>query len=907
MKSVREKVSVVAAVFALGAVAGEIDVGGGSSANTYNNTTAYAAASKVVKTGTGVTTLDLGDMTGYFNGEIEIREGELKVKTTPNSFGAPTKITVCPGATLDLSWSGNSVGKIPQTEIVIAGTGANGNRGAVRRDGSLDTINALFGTITLAADARIVLGTQTGFVANTGRLNLDGFTLTKASSGVLYCNNTFAYGADGSTANPGNIIVESGTLFLHNGNALKGGSKANKITLKTGTTLKLRHSSPLAWSVVAEGNATVVSDDSNAADQPRNRLAGPVDVAGTFEMKADHANAVMSLKDGPVTLNGALNVKGKGSVSFVDAQVENTALGRATIENADVASLAVQGTSQMQGRFNDNGCGQTRFYIGDTAGTYGTLAIEDAATVENYALRLGGEGAGAIYQLGGASSWYPGDASADRIANAATGYGYIHESGGSFTLTAREDGTAKTTLIGVHGKTAFSFTGGTAAFNNSDNIAFAYRAGPLAWFQNGGAVVDVDEGFDFGDSSNRNYAGCGMVTVSGKGTTLKVGTWLRFLWTNAAASAFVNLNDGGTLESQYLYRLSNAWPWYLNLDGGIIKPLFANAVFSFADEDARKPTAATVYEGGFAIDTSSCVDSSGDGGLCNMHLSFAAPGEGKRVAAISLPDLSAETRLVGSPLVTISGDGTGASAFALFDDATRTVADIVVTSPGWGYTSAAATISGGGLSQDYTCTVTLEDAPASGWKGFAKRGAQRLNMYGANTFKGDVAVQEGILGFLNATAAQGGMPQGAGVAIAEGAILTFPEKHTSVSVPVMSGTGRTSYGDFTVTGRIECNTADLFSGKFLKVNEYLTLADGVKIKITDPENLIDYRKASRSATVLMAGAENENEAKIHLACQGAIALDFGEEYSSEAEAWRLVVNGNSIMLKPLTGLMLILR
>ena len=77
MKAIRTKACVVAAVFALGAIADDIDVGGGSSANTYTDKTAYAAASKVVKTGTGVTTLDLGDMTGSFTGEIEIREGEL--------------------------------------------------------------------------------------------------------------------------------------------------------------------------------------------------------------------------------------------------------------------------------------------------------------------------------------------------------------------------------------------------------------------------------------------------------------------------------------------------------------------------------------------------------------------------------------------------------------------------------------------------------------------------------------------------------------------------------------------------------------------------------------------------------------------------------------------------------------
>ena len=97
-----------------------------------------------------------------------------------------------------------------------------------------------------------------------------------------------------------------------------------------------------------------------------------------------------------------------------------------------------------------------------------------------------------------------------------------------------------------------------------------------------------------------------------------------------------------------------------------------------------------------------------------MIFSFAAPeAEGRRVKSIALPSAAgfAQELLVGPPLVTISGDGAGASAFALFDDMTRAVTNIVVTSPGWGYTEATATLSAGGLANAYTCAVTLEDQP----------------------------------------------------------------------------------------------------------------------------------------------------------------------------------------------------
>jgi hypothetical protein len=171
-------------------------------------------------------------------------------------------------------------------------------------------------------------------------------------------------------------------------------------------------------------------------------------------------------------------------------------------------------------------------------------------------------------------------------------------------------------------------------------------------------------------------------------------------------------------------------------------------------------------------------------------------------------------------------------------------------------------------------------------------------MHGVNTFKGDIMVEEGILGFMNEDAAQGGMPEGAGATIKEGATLTFPKGGTPVTVPFLAGCGTTSYGTFTVTNRIECKAAEIFSGKHLTVNQRLTLADGVKIVVTDPENLAQYRHSGSAVVVNVLNG---------LTCQGAVTLDFGDGGEEDVAQWHPSVKPNSLTLGFLNGTTILFR
>lgn len=907
MKPMNRTMACSIAAFAfLPAFAAELDVGAGASDNTYSDTSSYAAATTIIKTGTGKTTLDLGDMTTSFKGKIEVREGTLAVASTPNSFGAPTNITVVAGATLDLTWSGNAAGKIADAELVIAGDGV-GNGGAIRRTGS-QGINALLGKVTLSGNARIYADQQVGF-ASAGCVNLNGFTLIKDGSNKLYCQNTGFYGADGTTADPGNIVVVSGTLFLRDGNALQGGSADNTITLQEGTTLQLRNASSINWAINASGSSTI-STDGNVSDANRNRLCGPISGEAEVVMNASEPTTHLSLYGNSLTLEDGLKVNGYGPLTFTDVAVTNRSSVGIDIQNSGaLARMVLKGGTLMASETNESVQSFGRVRIGGASGRKGALEICDKSVVTNFSLSLGREGLGALYQRGGSSFWTVTDASYDRSANTLGSYGYFGLTGGRFMLDAGGLGDSdKYTYFGVIGRFVMALHGGSADFVSSDKIGFAFKGGTFVYYQDGGATNSFDGEFGFGNTSDRNRAGHAFVTVSGTNTRLQVGSYLRSFLANADAETFININNGGTLATKYIYRLSTLLPFYLNFNGGILRPLLSNNSFTYRNEAERYPTAATVYEGGLTIDTTESLNGNGEQAASdNFRIMFplvAPAAEGKRIASIALPSAVSSMTLVGSPVVTISGDGAGASAFALFDDTTRTVTNIVVTSPGWGYTEATAKLVDGGLAEEYECEVTLADQPAAGWAGLTKRGATKVDMFGANTFAGDITVEEGQLSFLNSTAAQNGMPEGAGVTVKNGATISFAASDTAVTVPFLAGCGSTSYGYFTVTNRIECTAADIFAGRHLRIGRNITLADGVKIVVTDPENLAAYRNRGR-AVVLEGGVDAANYT---LTCAGRIELDLGGPSGSEnADSWRLSVRDKRIMLGCLKGLVISLH
>jgi autotransporter-associated beta strand protein len=140
----------------------------------------------------------------------------------------------------------------------------------------------------------------------------------------------------------------------------------------------------------------------------------------------------------------------------------------------------------------------------------------------------------------------------------------------------------------------------------------------------------------------------------------------------------------------------------------------------------------TVYEKGATIEVRKSKTAS-------VKVPISAP-TGMGVASIAWEDTG--VRYVGSPVVEIIGDGTGASAFAQFDSATRRVTGIKVTSPGCDYTWAKAVIRYANEAVVTNTAVVLARF-ASG--SLTKKGPGKLSLNAPNTYTGDTVIEEGLL------------------------------------------------------------------------------------------------------------------------------------------------------------------
>ena len=941
------------ALLSLPLLAADLEVGDGTNDNTYADSTAYAGATKIIKTGTGKTTLSFGNVTSSFAGEIEVREGTLAVDQYPGNFGSPTKITVSSGATLDLTWSGNSAGNIPKAELVIEGPGYLGHGAVCRTSG--DSINGLFGTMTLTGDAVISNTVQIGFSGTqsaNATVNLEGFTLSKTGSNVLYCPYT-QFKKNGSTDDPGNITILQGTFFPRY-NAMQGGSANNVLTLtnSSGGSASVRFrelATPICWTLASTGTGdSVLGCDSVGTSQPdiNNVWAGPIEPTGRLLFKPTPAKSFFTLtgnisnrQDIAITAGakGTAKLTGTNEVNKITIRDGTLVIGGGQTDvygpvdqtggslvvsnavlrwrNAELAtypdigdttaypSISVREGGVLLGEHWGSTGASSRMYIGRQTRYRGTIEIFEGAVVSNTAVNVGRAGLGAMYQTGGLVYWPM--RGGDLIAETAGSYAYYGISGGSFEMDATL--CSGTIWCCKKGTAVFSTrNGGRMIVDKGVNVRIASETGGnVLYDQNNHATNTFTGYFEIGNKDSRNQAATVTVSIGGENSELVATDQMRILHSNENAQITVNLYDGGTLNTSYLYRFHEETPWYVNLNGGIIKPrLAANSFASSGSTTARRPTQTTVYEKGFVIDTSDTMNSARtEYGTASIEFAFVAPGEGKRIRSITLPTGTAFSKepIIGAPAITISGEGAGASAVAVFDNETRRLTGIVVTSPGWGYAegTTSVTLSGGGATNTYSCAVTLEDQPTTGWNGFTKRGAQRLNMTGVNTFKGDVTVEEGILGFMHSTAAQGGMPEGAGVILKEGAMLTFLNSSTPVTVPFIRGCGTTSYGYYTVTNRIECTAEDIFAGKHLTVNQRLTLAQGATITILDPENLDNYRTAG-PATVVSANGM--------LTCPDTISVAFAQPCATDSpQRWSVSVRGKSIVLGAKNGTVISVR
>ena len=239
-----------------------------------------------------------------------------------------------------------------------------------------------------------------------------------------------------------------------------------------------------------------------------------------------------------------------------------------------------------------------------------------------------------------------------------------------------------------------------------------------------------------------------------------------------------------------------------------------------------KPESFLVQEGGIVFEPKMTGDATNN--FAVMSSDLAAP-EGYVVAAIALPTAEgfSSEKYMGPAQIRIYGEGTDAVACVDYDDVLMTPTNITVVAKGTGYAESGTTAqmaSADGKTW-YDCAVTVEPASATG-RGLTKRGDQKLELTGVNTYKGDTCIEGGTLKLSG----EYSLPVGSGLFVDSGATVDLGG--VKRSVPTLGGAG-------TVAGSVDVSEgiAAVCTETPLSVTGTLTFGEGATFAVENPEAL----------------------------------------------------------------------
>ena len=873
---------------------------------TNNYTTAIGSdVTAITKTGGGRLHLAQGTTQNAFAGTININEGTLGADSPPN-FGKPTTVTVANGATFDLSAiEGNSsAGSLANANLVIAGYGAD-DAGAFRR-ASGERQDYLLKNITLTADSMFYNAVRCG--ASGGTIDLAGHTLEKRGGGEFLFNGA-------AVRNMGNIVVNGGQLTIQGAGCRFDGDESNVVLGKSGTlTLWTTPGIEYApkWTLVVSNNFALTTGSVYGQGNVWN---GPVEVASNVTLSVNFwdGNANITLA-GPIRNRGTLAKNTNGILVFSGATTTNhfingnarfvyrgdgtghhelgactiaNSFGRMDFENAGHVHL-YNNTFWMAGNGNNLntisvsntvleglvGSSYKAIRLGWDTGYNGRLIVENGGVVSNK-LTIGFYGRGAVYQRGGEVYWRA-DASSTSETFGSHNYGFYGLDAG----VCNRVGWMGTGIWNTNACSFFVQRGGTFTSINGD---LAMGAKGYAEMYVGGGT-NISHNITLGTDSDYPQADGATLTVE-KGGVLWLGGNKRVqaVHTNGFC-AVVNVNSDGKLTCG---RISCAGKgshygseFFLNFDGGVLRPSYPWGYTDQWDVSANDPTRATVYDGGIVMDASECASNNA---ASRIPFPLQRP-YGKGIKAIALPPADSpfwEKNFLGPTRIRIAGSGKAATALVDFDLATAKPKGVIVTGAGFGYDdSTTATVASWDGKTNYPCTVTLFEHEAKG--GFTLRGTMGVALAGANTWGGTTTVESATLTFPSAAA----YPAGSPLALRPAGTVDFSNVARTLSS--ITGAGTIKNANVTVTNGLSFYVADATTNAYLHLTGKLTLGSGTTVSVLDHENLV-----TGGASMVIAKADGGIE---------------GEPVLSDLDnRWLLYVSGKELRFGYASGTQILIR
>jgi autotransporter-associated beta strand protein len=549
-------------------------------------------------------------------------------------------------------------------------------------------------------------------------------TINLAAFGTPYVFSGTGKLSGGSYVN----VSGSAAVKLSNTNDYSGGS-----TLAAGTVLLGNNSALGSGPITLAGS--VLSSDSTT---PR-ALTNPVNVIADSIFGVDATSGTMTLS-GPVSLGG-----GAPALTLNNDLVLVGAASNGGITKFGAGTLVVDNPATALS-------GVTTVFAGKVALNKGTFtgAFNIAPTLSQ---------TGVVEIVSANITNTP----QNNVAAGADAVGVIRQSGGSFV----ESGILAMGNA-ASGSAAYLMSGGYAYFGNDVRLDYNGAVGLIS--QSGGTMVsanyfslardsglgvyDLSGGLHYrpADAVNRFY----MTRTAGSTAQLTIrGTGILDIEDNLGLSfannytydtyGCVNLLTGGTIISRVGFYWGNTGAGtigYVNFNGGTLR----------ASGDSTNYfsgwTAAYVYGGGAVIDS--------QGRSITIGQALLAP-TGSGVISITGGTGSG---YLSPPVVTLSGDGTGAMAIAQIDSSGN-VTNILISNPGVNYTSASVTLAGGGGTSS-GWTVNLGANATTG--GLVKLGSGTLQLNGVNTYVGTTLVSQGTLGGTGTFAGPVNVASGANLA-----------------------------------------------------------------------------------------------------------------------------------------------
>ena len=746
-----------------------------------------------------------------FSGTVEVLAGTMHGDRT--KFGSPASWKVVPGAALRfdsaVDYAGGEMYK-PSGALEIGGMGCNGYPAYYyKMDGSSHW--SFSGGVTLTADTAVGGGR---FGLGAGNFNMQGYDLH------TYCTNGVAqYEMYSNVSNPGNIRVKKGKLLVQNATKFTPSTSGKAYILSDGTEIDMWNFAANATSaqtsmldIALENGATAKLLCQGGTEATRNAWLGDWHLGGgnRFYLTVDTYGTMKGSIDGGAELYksgaGPYTITGDGTHKFKSLYVEKgrLALGR----NADASPYLVTNHWCVTGA-DCIGANVARLDIGAGARTYsdditekasislglstkggsqaGIVTIADGAVVSNNFRLAMDQSAGwhkvgmAALYIDDATVFWKAGAGNDGFIGGTSGqeftYGYICQNAGLFSHLGYMN-------IGSYGHGCIDQRGGVHRVETGDPLKFARTClsgnKDMSWacyHQTGGTFDGKAAWFNYNNTTNCRAVS--VLTTTGVNSLFKCNAMIADM-SRVGVDTFVNVNDGATLQGR-LYRHIrfsgyNAANWtalaaqmdpttrlYLNLNGGVLKNADGGDANLWGADRLRGPTRATVYEKGVTFDTSA--------GDITLFSELVRPF-GKGIKSIALPSsISAANHYISSPRVKItSGTGTGAAAYAVFNEKTRQIVRIDVTSPGCGYEDASISVE----SNTVLNNDSFNDIAVSGFEladlvttgGVRKVGSGTLTLKCANTYGGTTRVEGGAIAFADAA----GLPQGSALEFSAAAV-----------------------------------------------------------------------------------------------------------------------------------------